>query len=183
MIKKFDDQELLNLFRKEKSKESAFELIIKKYEQKLYWLIRRYVNDHNDADDIMQEVFIKIWKGLVNFREDSQLYTWMFRIASNECVNFHRKQKKHAHLPIDEANEQEFVNKVGDNPMDGHQIQQKFQMAIDTLPEKQKMVFHLRYYQEMKYEEMSQLLGTSVGALKASFHIAIKKIEFYLTEH
>ena len=183
MIKQLNDQELLELFREEKSKERAFELIIKKYEQKIYWLIRRYVNDHNDADDLMQEVFIKIWKGLANFREDSQLYTWMFRIASNECVNFHRKNKQKVQVPIEDVNEQEFINQVGDNPMDGNKIQQKLQLAIDTLPEKQKMVFHLKYYQEMKYEDMSQLLGTSVGALKASFHIAVKKIENYLTEH
>ena len=183
MIKQLNDQELLELFREEKSKERAFELIIKKYEQKIYWLIRRYVNDHNDADDLMQEVFIKIWKGLANFREDSQLYTWMFRIASNECVNFHRKNKQKVQVAIEDVNEQEFINQVGDNPMDGNKIQQKLQLAIDTLPEKQKMVFHLKYYQEMKYEDMSQLLGTSVGALKASFHIAVKKIENYLTEH
>jgi len=183
MIKQLNDQELLELFREEKSKERAFELIIKKYEQKIYWLIRRYVNDHNDADDLMQEVFIKIWKGLANFREDSQLYTWMFRIASNECVNFHRKNKQKVQVAIEDVNEQEFINKVGDNPMDGTKIQQKLQLALDTLPEKQKMVFHLKYYQEMKYEDMSQLLGTSVGALKASFHIAVKKIEIYLTEH
>ena len=183
MIKQLNDQELLELFREEKSKERAFELIIKKYEQKIYWLIRRYVNDHNDADDLMQEVFIKIWKGLANFREDSQLYTWMFRIASNECVNFHRKNKQKVQVAIEDVNEQEFINQVGDNPMDGNKIQQKLQLALDTLPEKQKMVFHLKYYQEMKYEDMSQLLGTSVGALKASFHIAVKKIENYLTEH
>ncbi len=183
MIKQLNDQELLELFREEKSKERAFELIIKKHEQKIYWLIRRYVNDHNDADDLMQEVFIKIWKGLANFREDSQLYTWMFRIASNECVNFHRKNKQKVQVAIEDVNEQEFINKVGDNPMDGNKIQQKLQLALDTLPEKQKMVFHLKYYQEMKYEDMSQLLGTSVGALKASFHIAVKKIEIYLTEH
>lgn len=183
MIKQLNDQELLELFREEKSKERAFELIIKKYEQKIYWLIRRYVNDHNDADDLMQEVFIKIWKGLTNFREDSQLYTWMFRIASNECVNFHRKNKQKVQVAIEDVNEQEFINKVGDNPMDGTKIQQKLQLALDTLPEKQKIVFYLKYYQEMKYEDMSQLLGTSVGALKASFHIAVKKIEYYLTEH
>lgn len=183
MIKQFDDQELLKLFREEKSREHAFELIIKKYQEKLYWQIRRQINDHNDADDVLQEVFIKIWKSLSNFREDSQLYTWMFRIASNECVNFHRKNKQKIQLAIEDANEQDFINKVGDNPMDGHQIQQKLQLALDTLPEKQKMVFHLKYYQEMKYEDMSQLLGTSVGALKASFHLAVKKIENYLTSH
>ena len=105
MIKQLNDQELLKLFREEKSKERAFELIIKKYEQKIYWLIRRYVNDHNDADDLMQEVFIKIWKGLTNFREDSQLYTWMFRIASNECVNFHRKNKQKVQVAIEDVNE------------------------------------------------------------------------------
>ena len=141
MIKQLNDQELLELFREEKSKERAFELIIKKYEQKIYWLIRRYVNDHNDADDLMQEVFIKIWKGLANFREDSQLYTWMFRIASNECVNFHRKNKQKVQVAIEDVNEQEFINQVGDNPMDGNKIQQKLQLALDTLPEKQKMVF------------------------------------------
>lgn len=183
MIKHLSDHELITLFRQEKSKEHAFELIIKKYEQKIYWLIRRHINDHSDADDLMQEVFIKVWKGLVNFREDAQLYTWLFRITYNECINFHRKNKQNLHIAIEDANEQEFVNQVGDNPLDGNKIQQKLQLAIDTLPEKQKMVFHLKYYQEMKYEDMSELLGTSVGALKASFHIAVKKIENYLKEH
>ena len=177
------DEEILALFREEQTKTYAFELLVKKYEQKIYWLIRRYVNSHSDADDLMQEVFIKVWKGLINFREDSQLYTWLFRITYNECINFHRKNKQQLHVDIDDANESEFIDHTSDNPLTGEQIQRKLQSAIDTLPEKQKMVFHLKYYQEMKYEEMSELLGTSVGALKASFHIAVKKIEQYLAEH
>lgn len=177
------DQELLAFFRDEKTKEYAFTLLIKKYEQKIYWQIRRYVTDHSDADDLMQEIFIKVWKSLSSFREDSQLYTWLFRITYNECINFHRKNKQQLHVAIEDANENDFINQIGDNPLSGNQIQLKLQAAIDTLPDKQKMVFHLKYYQEMKYEEMSDMLGTSVGALKASFHIAVKKIEEFLTQH
>lgn len=177
------DQEILAQFREEQTKTYAFELLVKKYEQKIYWLIRRYVNSHSDADDLMQEVFIKVWKGLINFREDSQLYTWLFRITYNECINFHRKNKLQLHVDIDDAKESDFIDQTSDNPLTGEQINRKLQAAIDTLPDKQKMVFHLKYYQEMKYEEMSDLLGTSVGALKASFHIAVKKIEQYLTSN
>lgn len=177
------DQDLLAFFRDEKTKEYAFTLLIKKYEQKIYWQIRRYVTDHSDADDLMQEIFIKVWKSLSSFREDSQLYTWLFRITYNECINFHRKNKQQLHVAIEDANENDFVNQIGDNPLSGNQIQLKLQAAIDTLPDKQKMVFHLKYFQEMKYEEMSDLLGTSVGALKASFHIAVKKIEQFLIEN
>ncbi len=183
MINPIKDHELLELFRNDATKEKAFELIIKKYQEKIYWQIRRQIHDHNDADDIMQEVFIKVWKSLNNFREDSQLYTWIFRIASNECINFHRKNKQSIHTNIDDASEQDFLNKVSDNPTEGHKIQRLLAAAIDTLPEKQKMVFHLKYYQELKYEEIAEMLGTSVGALKASFHIAVKKIEQYLTEN
>lgn len=177
------DQELLAFFQDEKTKEYAFTLLIKKYEQKIYWQIRRFVNDHSDADDLMQEVFIKVWKSLSSFREDSQLYTWLFRITYNECINFHRKNKQQLHVAIEDANENDFINQIGDNPLSGDQIQHKLQAAIDILPEKQRVVFHLKYYQEMKYEEMSELLGTSVGALKASFHIAVKKIEHFLIDN
>ncbi len=177
------DQDILAFFRDEKSKEYAFSLLVKKYDQKIYWQIRRYVNDHNDADDLMQEIFIKVWKSLDSFREDSQLYTWLFRITYNECINFHRKNKQQLHVALEDANENEFVNQIGDNPLSGDQIQAKLKAAIDLLPEKQKIVFHLKYYQELKYEEISEMLGTSVGALKASFHIAVKKIEEYLTQH
>lgn len=176
------DQDILAFFRDEKSKEYAFSLLVKKYEQKIYWQIRRYVNEHSDADDLMQEVFIKVWKSLDSFREDSQLYTWLFRITYNECINFHRKNKHQLHVAIEDASENEFVNQINDNPLSGDQIQAKLKAAIDTLPEKQKIVFHLKYYQELKYEEISEMLGTSVGALKASFHIAVKKIEEYLTQ-
>lgn len=177
------DQEILNAFRNEKSKEYAFSILLKKYQQKVYAQIRRQVPNHNDADDVMQEVFIKVWKGLHQFREDAQLYTWLFRIVYNECINHHRKNKQNVHVLVEEADETTFLSQISDNPLSGEQIQRKLQMAIDTLPEKQKIVFHLKYYQELKYEEISEMLGTSVGALKASFHIAVKKIENYLLEH
>lgn len=183
MTKQVSDQEILALFRVENTKEYAFNLLIKKYQQKIYWLIRRYVNEHSDADDLMQEVFIKVWNSLSSFREESQLYTWLFRISYNECINFHRKNKQKLHVLIEDTQEDQFINQIGDNPLNGEQIQNKLREAIDTLPEKQKMVFHLKYFQEMKYEEISELLGTSVGALKASFHIAVKKIEQFLIEH
>ena len=177
------DEELLYQFRNPATREPAFTAIIKKYQEKLYWHIRRMVIDHDDANDVLQNMFIKVWKGLENFREDSRLYTWMYRIATNECLSFIEQQKRRASVSMDEVGEG-LANKVkADSNFDGNRLEWKLQLAIQQLPEKQRVVFNLRYYDEMPYEEMSRVLDTSEGALKASYHHAAKKIEAFIREN
>ncbi len=174
------DTELLLQFRDPENKEKAFTAIIKKYQEKLYWHIRRMVVEHEDANDVLQNVFIRVWNGLENFREDSQLYTWLYRIATNECLSFLEQQKRKSALSFDEM-ESGLSNKiVADKYFDPNKLEWKLQLAIQQLPEKQRVVFTLRYYDEMPYEEMSRVLDTSEGALKASYHHAVKKIEDYI---
>jgi RNA polymerase sigma factor (sigma-70 family) len=174
------DTELLLQFRDPENKERAFTAIIKKYQEKLYWHIRRMVVEHEDANDVLQNVFIRVWNGLENFREDSQLYTWLYRIATNECLSFLEQQKRKSALSFDEM-ESGLSNKiVADKYFDPNKLEWKLQLAIQQLPEKQRVVFTLRYYDEMPYEEMSRVLDTSEGALKASYHHAVKKIEDYI---
>ena len=175
-----EDSEILKKFQDEKTRNEAFNLLLKKYQQKLYWHIRRMVIDHDDADDIVQDTFVKIWKNLPGFRNDAQLYTWMYRIATNECITFLNKKKQKNNIPLDDV-AYELADTLADSTyFNGDQAQLKLQQAILTLPEKQRLVFNMKYYDDMKYEEMSDVLGTSVGALKASFHLAVKKIESYL---
>ncbi len=174
------DTELLLQFRDPEHKEKAFTAIIKKYQEKLYWHIRRMVVEHEDANDVLQNVFIRVWNGLENFREDSQLYTWLYRIATNECLSYLEQQKRKSALSFDEM-ESGLSNKiVADKYFDPNKLEWKLQLAIQQLPEKQRVVFTLRYYDEMPYEEMSRVLDTSEGALKASYHHAVKKIEDYI---
>lgn len=177
------DSELLIQFRNPDTKEKAYTVLIKKYQEKLYWHIRRMVVDHDDANDVLQNVFIRVWKGLENFREDSQLYTWLYRIATNECLTFLEQQKKRASVSL--SNEENILtDKIkADQHFDYNKLEWKLQLAIQQLPEKQKIVFSLRYYDEMPYEEMSKVLETSEGALKASYHHAVKKIEDYIKNH
>ena len=177
------DAELLIQFRDPDTKEKAFTAIIKKYQEKLYWHVRRMVVVHDDANDVLQNVFIRVWNGLENFREDSQLYTWLYRVATNECLSFLEQQKKKATLSLSDM-EGGLANKiVADKHFDPNKLEWKLQVAIQQLPEKQRIVFNLRYYDEMPYEEMSRVLETSEGALKASYHHAVKKIEDYILNH
>ncbi|MFN3667080.1 MAG: RNA polymerase sigma factor [Sediminibacterium sp.] len=178
-----DDKVLLDQFRQPSTREQGFTAIIKKYQEKLYWHIRRMVIDHDDANDVLQNMFIKVWKGLENFREDSRLYTWMYRIATNECLSFIEQQKRRASVSMDEVGEG-LSNKIkADSNFDGNRLEWKLQLAIQQLPEKQRVVFNLRYYDEMPYEEMSRILETTEGALKASYHHAAKKIEAFIREN
>jgi len=178
-----DDIELLVQFRNPGTKEKAFTAILKKYQEKLYWHIRRMVVDHEDANDVLQNMFIKVWKGLDNFREDSQLYTWLYRIATNESLSFLEQQKRRSAVSMDEE-ENSLTNKLkADRYFDANKLEWKLQLAIQQLPEKQRIVFNLRYYDEMPYEEMSRVLETSEGALKASYHHAAKKIEDFILNH
>jgi RNA polymerase sigma-70 factor (ECF subfamily) len=175
-----DDRELLHQFRQQETKERAFTAIIKKYQEKLYWHVRRMVVDHDDANDVLQNMFIKVWKALENFREDSQLYTWLYRIATNESLTFLEQRKKKASISLSDV-ESSLENKIiADKSFDANKLEWKLQLAIQQLPEKQRAVFNLRYYDEMPYEEMSRVLDTSEGALKASYHHAVKKIEEFI---
>ena len=182
MTENSDDKELLIQFRDSSTKEKSFTLIVKKYQEKLYWHIRRMVVTHEDANDVLQNMFIKVWNALENFREDSQLYTWLYRIATNECLTFLEKEKKRTSVSLSDV-ETGLSNKLkSDTYFDANKLEWKLQLAIQKLPEKQRTVFNLRYYEEMPYEEMSRVLETSEGALKASYHHAVKKVEAYFSE-
>ena len=178
-----DDKELLLQFKHVETKEKSFTALLKKYQEKLYWHIRRMVVCHEDANDVLQNMFIKVWNALDNFREDSQLYTWLYRIATNECLSFLEQQKKRATYSLSDI-ENGLINKLRSEPgFDANRLEWKLQIGIQQLPVKQKLVFNLRYFDEMPYEEMSRLLETSEGALKASYHHAAKKIEDYILNH
>lgn len=175
-----EDKELLSLYRHPDTKEKGFTLIVRKYQERLYWHVRRLVIDHEDANDVLQNMFIKVWKSLGDFREDARLYTWLYKIATNECLTFLDQQKRKAAISLSDV-ESGLSNKLqADSQFDANKIEWKLQKAILTLPERQRVVFNLRYYDEMPYEEMSQVLGTSEGALKASYHHAVKKVEAFM---
>lgn len=178
----YSDKELLTLFKDKEKSNYAFNLIVRKYQEKLYWHIRKIVIKHDDADDILQNTFIKIWKGLDGFREDSKLYTWLYRIATNESLTFLKQKKTKYLLPIVDYENQLKDTLESDEHFNGNEIQLKLQKAILNLPEKQRVVFNMKYFEEMKYDDMSKILNTSVGALKASYHHAVKKIENYFKE-
>jgi RNA polymerase sigma-70 factor (ECF subfamily) len=180
------DREIIDLFHSG-SREQAFTLLIEKYQQKVYYHIRRMVKNHDDTDDVMQNTFIKVWKGLENFRNEAQFYTWLYRIATNETITYINSRNKKATVAFEGTSGDDEEGYAPSNYIKGetHQvdaddIQARLQRAIDSLPEKQRIVFNLRYYDEMPYEQMSEVLDTSVGALKASYHHAAQKIEAFL---
>ncbi|MCE3229107.1 MAG: sigma-70 family polymerase sigma factor [Bacteroidetes bacterium] len=175
-----EDKVILELYKDEKTRNTALTHLMAKYQKSLYWHIRKIVIDHDDSDDVLQNTFIKVWKGLENFREESQLYTWMYRIATNEALTLLRQKQKAQTSSIHPIEYQLSKSLESDNYFKGDEIQLKLQQAILTLPEKQRIVFNMRYYDETPYEKMSEILETSVGALKASYHIAAKKIEEFL---
>ena len=175
-----EDSEILKKFADPKTRNEAFNLLLSKYQQKIYWHIRRLVVNHDDADDLVQEVFIKVWKNLAEFRSDSQLYTWLYRIATNESITFLNRQKLKNNVSLDEVGFDLADTLAGSTYFDGDKAQMKLQKALLTLPEKQRLVFNMKYFDDLKYDEISAILGTSVGGLKASFHLAVKKIEHYL---
>ncbi len=186
MTNSYSDRELLDLFKGEdgKNRHYAFNLLVKKYQQKIYRHVRRIVIDHDDTNDLVQNTFIKVWQNLDGFREDAQLFTWLYRIATNECLGFLKQKKRRFFLPIGDV-EAELSEKLGhqQSSITSNQLEMKLQQAILKLPEKQRLVFHMRYYDNIKYEDMSEILGTSVGALKASYHHAVAKVEKYITGH
>jgi RNA polymerase sigma factor (sigma-70 family) len=176
-LDKSPDHKILVLCRDPESSDYGFKLLVQKYQKQVYWLIRRMVIDHDDTNDLVQETFIKVWKNLETFRGDAGLYTWIYRIACNEMLSFLKKKKLRYTLLLSDYEERLSDKLKDENCFSGDEISRKLQEAILKLPEKQRLVFNMKYFGDMKYEEMSEILGTSVGALKASFHIAAKKIE------
>jgi len=178
-----DDKELLERFRSEETKNYAFNLLMRKYQQRLYWHIRRIVIDHDDANDIVQNVFIKVWKSLDKFREDSQLYTWLYRIATNESISFLNSKKKRFFIPIVDVEHELSNNLSHDSNFTGDKIMLKLQQAVLKLPTQQRIIFNMKYFDGLKYEEIAVILKLTTGALKASYHHAVKKIEKQLTRN
>lgn len=179
------DEEIIKLLQNPGTGDEAFKAILKSYKEKLYYHIRKIVIDHDDADDVTQETFIKIWKNLDKFRGDSKLYTWLYRIGTNEALTFLQKKKRDRSVSIDD-NEMLISlleSSASDTYLDGNEIEIKLQKAILQLTDKQRVVFNLKYFEELKYEEISEILETSVGGLKATYHFAVKKIENYLAKN
>ncbi|MCF8363859.1 MAG: RNA polymerase sigma factor [Prolixibacteraceae bacterium] len=164
------------------TKRLAFHELVKSYQENLYWHIRKIVISHEDTDDVLQNTFIKVWNNIESFRAESELYTWMYRIATNEALTFLSQKKRRAIFSGTIENDYLINSLESDEYFEGTEIQLKLQKAILTLPEKQRLVFNMKYFDEIKYDDMSEILGTSVGALKASYHHAVKKIEEQLKE-
>jgi RNA polymerase sigma-70 factor (ECF subfamily) len=174
------DQNIIADLKDEKKQEAAFYQLVKLYQERLYWHIRKMVMNHEDADDVLQNTFLKVWRNVGNFREESSLYTWLYRIATNESITFLNSKKKKSALPLNDVSEYLMDNLMSDPYFEGDEIQKKLQEAIVRLPEKQRIVFNMKYFDDLKYEDMAKVLDTSVGALKASYHHATKKIEEFL---
>ncbi len=181
----YNEQQLLQRLQSPATREQAFETLVKEFQEQLYWQIRRMVLDHDDTDDILQNVFLKAWQGLDHFRGDARLSTWLYRIANNETINFLQRQRQNIISLSDNGNtDTECIEqKLESDPyFDGDETEIQLQQAIQTLPPKQRQVFNMKYFQEMKYEDISEVLGTSIGALKASYHHAVQKITAFF-EH
>jgi len=174
------EQELLIKLRDPETRNYGFNLLVRDYQERVYWHIRKMVIDHDEADDIVQDTFIKVWKNLDKFREDSSLYTWIYKIATNECLNFLSKKKRRFFLPLNDVSKELSTKIDSGSHIGGDEIQMKLQKALIKLPDKQRMVFNMKYFDEMKFEQISEITGTSVGALKASYHHAVKKVEVFL---
>ena len=178
-----DEKDFIEELLDPRTQNTAFQKLLREYQRPLYNHIRNIVLNHDDADDVLQNTFIKVFQNLKNFKGESKLFSWMYRIATNEAITFiHQKAKKNG------ITSEALQNKIVDNLkadvyFDGNEIQIKLQKAIAILPEKQQLVFKMKYFEEIKYEDMSEILGTSVGALKASYHHAVKKIEDFMNTH
>jgi RNA polymerase sigma-70 factor (ECF subfamily) len=176
-----EDRELLSKIRLPETRNYGFNMLVRTYQQRVYAHVRKMVIDHDDADDITQETFIKIHKYIDGFREDAQLFTWIYRIATNECLTFLQKKKRRFFLPIGDV-AGELSAKLDANPgLSGDEIQLKLQKALLQLPDKQRLVFNMKYFEDLTYEQIAEITQTSVGALKASYHYAVKKIEEIIT--
>lgn len=179
-----DEALLVEQLRNPKTVHAAFDTLMRMYGEPVYWQIRKLVVRHEDADDILQNVFLKAWNNLHNFRGDAKLSTWLYKIAINESINFLNKERTRNNVSVDSEDDSYLLNNIeADEYFDGDELQAELLKAIAKLPEKQRLVFNMRYFDEMKYEEISDVLGTSVGALKASYHHAVKKIEEIFSEN
>ena len=177
-----EDQELLLKIRNPETLSYGFNLLVRTYQQRVYWHVRKMVIDHDDADDLTQEVFIKVHKHIGSFREDAQLFTWIYRIATNECLTFLNKKRRRFFLPLEDVGKELSSRLDISSDISGEDIQIKLQKALFKLPDKQRLVFNMKYFDELSYEDISEITKTSVGALKASYHHAVKKVEDYLTQ-
>jgi RNA polymerase sigma-70 factor (ECF subfamily) len=178
-----ENSQLIARLRDGSTCREAFGEVIAMYTESLYWQIRRMVQNHDDTNDILQNTFLKAWSSLEQFRGDAKLSTWLYKIAINESLTFLEKERKRMNLSLDDE-ESFLINAIeADEYIDGDELKLKLRKAIASLPEKQRLVFNMKYFDDMKYEEMSEILGTSVGALKASYHIAVKKIEQYFNDN
>jgi RNA polymerase sigma-70 factor (ECF subfamily) len=171
---------LVQQLQSDKDKNAAFKSLISLYKERLYWHIRHIVKSHDDADDVLQNTFIKVFKNINNFKGDSKLYSWLYRIATNEALTLLKRNAKLKDINNQDIQDVAINNLQSDVYFEGDAIQLKLQKAIATLPEKQQLVFNMKYFQDLKYSELSEILDTSEGALKASYHLASKKIEAYL---
>ncbi|MFD1064217.1 RNA polymerase sigma factor [Winogradskyella litorisediminis] len=176
-----DELDLISRLKDKATKDDAFRELLKLYKERLYWHIRKIVISHDDADDVLQNTFIKIFRNIDKFKGDSKLFSWMYRIATNESITLINKNAKRLQISNEEVQDKAINNLAADVYFEGNEIQIKLQKAISTLPEKQKLVFNMKYFDDLKYKEIAEILETSEGALKTSYHIAVKKIEAYLT--
>jgi RNA polymerase sigma-70 factor (ECF subfamily) len=172
----YTDQEIIDLCRSSQTRERGFRILLSQYKERIYWHIRRVLYDHDDANDVTQEVFVKVWKALPDFRGDSKLFSWMYRIATNESLNHIRKMQKHKHIPYDQV-AYTLESRVDSESMSGDNIERALHTALVKLPEKQRLVFNMKYFDDLKYREIAEILGVTEGSLKASYHYAVKKIE------
>lgn len=180
-VTNLSEQELVLQLQEERSRDKAFRVLVLQYQERLYWHVRKMVKSHDDANDVVQNAFIKIHRNIDKFKGDSKLYTWLYRIATNESLTFLKKQQRRTTEAIDNP-DINLANQLSyDDDIDGDAVQQLLAKAIETLPEKQKLVFNMRYFEEIPYQDISEILGTSVGALKASYHHAAKKIEEFVS--
>lgn len=178
-----EDSSLIERLRQPQTCREAFNDVMRQYSEPLYWQIRRMVESHDDANDILQNTFLKAWQSVEGFRGDAKLSTWLYKIALNESITFLAKERKRLSISIDDE-ESHLVNLIeSDEYVDGDALALKLRKAVASLPEKQRLVFNMKYYDELKYDQMSEILGTSVGALKASYHLAVKKIEQYFADN
>lgn len=175
-----DELTLIKHLQNERTQESAFRQLITMYKERLYWHIRKLVVSHEDADDVLQNTFIKIFRNIDNFKQESQLFSWMYRIATNESLSFIKKRAREKKLPIEEYQQQLTSNLTSDSLFSGDDIQIILQQAIKTLPTKQQLVFNMKYFDNLKYKQMAEILETSEGALKASYFHAVKKVEAFV---
>jgi RNA polymerase sigma-70 factor (ECF subfamily) len=182
-MRQYTDDELVGRLRDPATQRDAFAQIVHLYSEKLYWQVRKMVLNHDDANDLLQNTFLKAWTNIDYFRGEARLSTWLYKIAINECITFLNRQRNINNVSIDDSDVFLLERLKGDEYFDGDDAQMKLQEAMLTLPDKQRLVFNMKYFDEMKYEEMSEILGTSVGALKASFHHAVKKVEEHLKKN